>query len=214
MKRHLEQFRPDDTVDYAISYFKKVQSCTHIVGTTYNYVLESIHNRKALIYCLTESFKGFDDQSEISPNEIYHFIESISPGFPKSVVLEAAMLVVSNINHIATLVDIKCSFELLFRNISCFILYDEWLKLIEEAFRSDGKGMFLSIARLKLKLEEFYQVLPLSIYQPPWTAIQTVLEISAQNEKDLSFDHFKKRLFQNPAVAMELEAIAQYPNSC
>lgn len=228
LRRQLDQFKPDDSLDFTIHYFKQVQSCYHIIGTGYSYILESIHNRKALIFCLMESFKSLNNQpsSEITPNEIYYLIEQLCPGFPKSIVLEAAMLTVNNVNHIAALVETKCRFDDIFRNISCFILYDEWLKLLEEYFRNDGKGMFLSIMKLKIKLEEIYRNLSTAIYQPSFTSSITAVDsdggpttptsssLARSHDREISFDQFKKNLFRSRGVASELALIARLPHNC
>jgi hypothetical protein len=220
LKRQIDQFKPDDNIEFGLNYFKQVQSCTHVVGTGYSYVLESLHNRKSLIYCLLESLKGFEEQPEITPNELFHLIESLCPGFPRSIVLEAAMLSVTNINHIAQLVDTKCSFLTLFRFVACFVLYDEWIKVIEECFRNDGKGMFLQCIKLKSKIEDYYRNLPMSINQPPLAAILAASEADAFStsksayDKEVSFDAFKKNLFNSPLIITELEIIAQLPLHC
>jgi hypothetical protein len=167
-----------------------------------------------------ESFKFFEASFETTPNEIFHLIEAVCPGFPKSIVVEASTLTLTNVNHLVQLLETKCNFRPLFRNIAFLILYDEWLKIIEEFFRNDGKGMFLSSSKLKTKLEEYSRNLPLSIYQPPLQAIQAAIEVelstshSRSYDKEISYDNFKKNLFSNAMVLNELERISSFPQFC
>lgn len=57
----------------ALAYFQQSASCTHIVGQGYNYILESIHNRKSFVYCLLKALEGFEDGAMMTPNEL-HFL--------------------------------------------------------------------------------------------------------------------------------------------
>jgi hypothetical protein len=220
LRRQNDLSKPEDAVDVAINFFKQILSCSHVVGTSWAYVIETIHNRKSLVYSLTESFKGFDDNYEITPNELFTCIEIVCPGFPKSIVLEAAMLTVSNINHLATLVDTKCIFIMLFRNVACYILYDEWIKSVEETFRNDGKGMFLATQKLKMKLEDFHRHLSPSVYQPLLSAVLMASEGESSSSvrpqysdnREISFDAFKKSLFKSSAVITELEILSHLPS--
>jgi hypothetical protein len=80
--------------------------------------------------------------------------------------------------------------------------------------------MFLTVARLKSKADEFSRALPLTIHQPPLSSVTSTIEtilgetgkpISTLFEsKEIHFDTFKKNLFCSDGVLAELESISNY----
>ena len=61
--------RPDDSIDFAMKFFKRIQSCHHVLGADYAYIGATKSNRRAFIFCLIELFQTYaKDKGTGTPN--------------------------------------------------------------------------------------------------------------------------------------------------
>lgn len=210
LKRQLEQNKPEDASDYAVNYLRMVQSCYHVVGTGFSYVLESNHNRKSLVFCLLDAFKEFSANHDTTCNDFFYLIEPLCPGFPKSLVFQACLTLpsVSGDNK-----ESKYNIFALVQIISCQILFDEWLKLVEEYFRNENSRHTISVNKAKSVIDEFQRNLPMSILQPRLSTLLAILD-SQECELytgELNYDDFKMLIFSHGLMGKEIQMVISYP---
>ncbi|RYH13682.1 hypothetical protein EON65_35045 [archaeon] len=204
--------RVDEGIDICISHIKHLESGYHVVGANYTYILETVHNRKSFIYCFLSAIKGFDDGYEVTTNELYIIIETICLDFPKGLLMDAMLTTTEQYNNNTFSPDNKYPIATLARALICHILYDEWLKALEETFRNDGKAFTLSGTRIRSRCEQCYRNLPKFCPQPPYAATQTVYDEASKNGGELSFERFKKTVFNSEAVQTEIRLLSNYPS--
>ena len=209
--RQVEFHKPDDVIDFSISYLRFVQSNSHVVGTNFSYVLESIHNRKALVFNIMEGMRGFDHLGEISPSELHFLVEALCPGFPKNLILQAAMSTHEHCKGMFFGADSKYPIESLCRCVYCHILYDEWLKVIEELF-DHNRGHAVEYVKIRTTVEDLSRKLPTSLHQPPISAFFIVMDEINSRNCDVTFDSFKRELFSSVPVLLELGMIERFGN--
>lgn len=212
---YVENNKTDNALDFSLSYFKAISSCQHIIGGNFPMVLESHHNRSSLIYLLIKAFQGFDDTYVLTINELHCLFETIIPGFPRTLMIEAAFMIldVDQRNKSTSIIEQKLRVKELLPIIYCYILYDEWLKFIEEVFRTDGKNQLIPWNRLRLQLQDSPRNLPSSIQQPPQEAITAFIEVNdSKGSNSVSLDDLKSFLFIYPSTIQELEMLESYPS--
>jgi hypothetical protein len=206
--------KPEEGVDFCVAYLKQVETCYHIVGCSFSYILESVHNRKSFLFCLLNSLKGFNANYEMSSSELYLLIEMLCPDFPKALLTEAALTLAEQATPVASLgEESKYAINVLSKAVVCNILYNEWLKAMEEGFRLEGKGFTLSVAKIKARCDLCYRGLPISCPQPSIAALQCIQEEASKSSADMSFARLKKAVFSSDAVTCELRLLADYPST-
>eukprot|EP01039_Chlorochromonas_danica_P000092 gene91-99_t len=205
------QKKVEEGIDFSIAYLKQMESCQHVIGVNYRYVLESVHNRKSFVYNLLHALEGFEADMEVTSSEIHLIIESICPDFPRSLLTDAVLTATDQYSLNSLRSERKFPITDLGRAVICHILYDEWIKAIEEYFRMEGKGYVLSITKIRGRCEQCYYNLPLALPQPPLAALHLVLDEAARQGADISFEQFKKATFGSSAVQCELRLLANYP---
>lgn len=209
LKRQLEQYKPEDPSDYAVSYLKMVHSCNHVIGTGFSYVLESNHNRKSFVFCLLDAFKEFNPKHETTSNDFFYLIEPLCPGFPKSFVFEACLSLPSISGDGK---ESKYNIFALIQIISCQILFDEWLKLLDEYFRNENNKSGISLNKAKSVVDEFQRNLPISILQPRWTTLFGIMDsLDSVHTTEINFDDFKKLVFSHDLMGKEIQMLVNYP---
>lgn len=212
LMNQLSQVKPVDKIEFAQRFFKNLKSGTHVLGAPYSYVLESNHNRRCLIYCFMEAFQGFVDMT-VSAIDFFHMIESLSPNFPKSIVMETVEALTDN-----KIVDDESNatfeFRILSNAVYCRIIYDEWLKLMDEFFQSQKNNPYhhyhTSTAKVKTQVDEFCTSVSLLVKQPPPEMVHAVLRDMEQAVPpiELSAETFRKAIFTSPGIATELYSLA------
>lgn len=185
-----------------------------MVGMPYGYILESNYNRRALVARLMDSLSGFTDGTDISSSDFYALVESISPGFPKSIVLEVSQCLKpdqesdgSETGHV---------FKHLSCGVYCCVLYEEWLKLIADYYADESSVHSMNALKLKSKLEDFHCGLSPSVNQPPLSVIHAVLESATPSSSgtgtssylvEITLDHFRRTLFLSAAMRIEIQRL-------
>jgi hypothetical protein len=160
-------FKPDSTVDFAEQYFRKVQSRYHVINTDFSYVSACNYNRKSFIYCHLEASKGFTADYQITATDFFQIIEILTFNFPRSIVMDASLCIdpislnsvseggdgnSSNQNQNSSSI-VKYWFQQLSSSVHFYILYEEWMRGVEEFFRDECQGE-VSIYRLKTLFTE------------------------------------------------------------
>ena len=69
--------RPEDSIDYAAKFFKRILSCHHVLGADYTYITSTKHNRRAFIFCLIEIFHTFPFDEAMSTAEYVIFTKHL-----------------------------------------------------------------------------------------------------------------------------------------
>jgi len=82
--------RPEDSIDFAAKFFKRIQTCHHVLGAEYAYIGATANNRRAFIFCLTEIFATFSPDESMSTAEYEQVVEMICPDFPRKMIHAAA----------------------------------------------------------------------------------------------------------------------------
>lgn len=203
--------KTEEGIDFSITYLKHLESCYHVVGTNYLYILESVHNRKSFIFCLSNALKGFPEDTELTSNELFLVIETLCPDFPRNLLTEAVLTAAEQYNSSTLSSDYKFPMRTLSRSIMCHILYDEWLKALEESFRSEGRGFSMPLSKINSRCEQCQRNLPPSCPQPLWAAVQGVFDETGRNSTEMSFERFKRAVFGSEATQCELKLLTNYP---
>jgi hypothetical protein len=219
--------RPEDSIDFAAKYFKRIQSCHHVLGADYAYIGATKSNRRAFIFCLMEVFQTYSHDKAISVSEYQQIVDMISPDFPRKIISDAAMSIEplrggSN----ASTVNIansggpsaghqpankaaesapqyahgKLRIALYFH-----IIYEEWLKYIETIFREEGSLDCLSLFRLRAYLDDCRRNWSISFSQPPSTGVDAAL--SQISGSEVSFVGLLRALFASEIVQEDVTTI-------
>eukprot|EP01038_Epipyxis_sp_PR26KG_P014461 gene14461-19409_t len=226
--------KPDNVNHFIQDYFQQVKSCLHVIGTDFRYVIESNHNRRSFVYCLIEAFLGFSENDELTAYDYYCIVELISPNFPKSIITDA-IVALSSHNHVPMISNSSNESEILnstitypFKELSIAVyfqlIYDEWIKLVEEFFSSENENPMvsnnvtnavISSSKIKSKITEFNHLFSLSFFQPPLEVVNMAVDflVKSNNNDDLiSYDSFRKGILLNKAIATEIYRITQNPS--
>jgi len=202
--------RPDDIIDFAAKFFKRIQSCQHVLGAEYAYIGATAHNRRAFIFCLTEIFASFSADESMSVAEHEQLVEMVCPDFPRNMMHAAAACCdpapkaaegtgVSGLGRMHSTAPVaekapgKCWHAHLRVALYFHILYEEWLKYIETIFREEGNLDCLSMFRLRAYLEDCRKNWNTSFSQPPANGVSAAL--ASITAKEISFTALLKAMF-------------------
>lgn len=213
--------RVEDQLNAAISYFKGAGQCTHIIGGNLAYILDSMHNRKSFVFCLHQAIQGYGEKHEIVAGEFYAIVDTLFPGFPWSLVLES-IHTASGDNFSGSVSSVPTSLSdrgksypavVLCKILSFHVLYDDWLRITEDLFKSEGKSLVLNLHRLRSQMEDLQRNQGTLLYQPSYTSVISVLDTyeGSRNGGEISFYRFKSSVAAHDAVQAELNLLQNYP---
>jgi len=211
-----------DKAAFARKYFEQVQSCRHVIGMPYQYITGSNHNRRSFVYCLVHSFQGFSEDTPLTALDFFHLVEAMSPNFPKSLVLEVSQLI-----EIAAFGSGGTSASYAFRNISlgvyCYILYEDWLKLMGDYFAEEGNVHGINVKKLEAKVKQFHSSISPSVSQPSLELIYSVIQdvcpsssysgttsrtgttsIESGSLMEMTYEQFRRALFKSSILRSEI----------
>ncbi len=197
--------KPEDSIQFSIDYFKRIQSCHHVLGAEYSFIVSCQTNRRAFIFCLMEAFQKFTYEEEMTTIEYQQLVEMICPDFPRKIITDAvAPLEASKkvINAIPKVPQGEFRIALFF-----YIVYEEWLKYIETIFREEGSLDCLSLFRLRAYLEDCRNNWSISFAQPPSAGVDATLANFTGSE--IAFNAFLRALFSSKVVQ---DDVCTYPN--
>lgn len=215
LRAQLNHSKPSDKFAFTQKYFDHIRSGAHVVGMPYSYITESNHNKRSFVLSLQDAFKGFPENMEITSGDLFNLIETLSPNFPKSLVLDASQSLQRSIVDDET--STKHQFKILSQAVYCSILCDDWLRLISDYFAEETSTNSMNLLKLKAKIEEFYVSISPSIYQPPLEISYTVLDASNPSSTgsgtssylvEVSLDQFRRTLFYSEAVRDEIRRLS------
>ena len=201
--------RPDDSIDYATKYFKRIQSCHHVLGADYAYIGATKSNRRAFIFCLMEVFQTYAQDSLIAASEYQQLVDMISPEFPRKIIADAAASIeparsqargVPRGDNAPRYEHGKLRISLYFH-----IVYEEWLKYIETIFREEGSLECLSIFRLRAYLDDCRRNWSISFSQPPSEGVDAALASLTGTEE--SFVGLMRALFAAPCIQADVTTV-------
>jgi hypothetical protein len=225
LKAQMLHNKPSDKAAFAQRYCEQIHSCMFVVGMPYAFVAEANHNRRSLVFCLMGSFKGIPENTELTAIDCFHMIEAICPTFPKALVLTTSTSLQRTGNVDLDGSNTVHNFKVLTLSVYISVLYEEWFKLISDYIAEESPLLVINVLKLKAKVEEFYYSMSPSICQPPieilYSALSAVSPTSSASGittssfmTEVSLDGFRKALFTNAALEMEVMKIKNMqPNS-
>ena len=197
--------RPEDSVEFAFAYFRKVRSCHNVLGADYGFISGCNKNRRGFVFCLMELFKTFSDDEEMNVNECQQIIEMVCPNFPTSIMpAVVSSLEVKNANVSPPKYrhgDIRVS-------LYFHIIYDEWLKYIMTIFKDEGSLDCLSMFRVRAYIEDCRKNKRISFCQPSEECIEAAL--SQITSQDVSFIMLKKALFESKIIELDVTMVPEH----
>lgn len=193
--------KPENLIEFSEKYFRKIESCHHILGADYNFIAGCKYNRRSFVFCLLETFSNFLSEEKYSLFEYQQIIELLCNDFPKNIILDAAYAV--NSKSIGGMPSKYLHGEL---SIALYfhILFEDWLKEIEKLFREESSLNCLSISRIRSFILNLQSSLPLTVEQPPLFCIESVFNGIAK-EISINYDDFRRCLFSNPAIIADVK---------
>jgi hypothetical protein len=213
--------KPDDPIEFASRYFKRIHSCHHVLGADYAYICATKSNRRAFIFCLMEILVTFPLDVDMSASEYQQIIEMICPDFPKRFVLDAAAaigpssgrsesessnMVSDSLHGVGGTLGGKYRHSQFRIALHFFIIFEEWIKYIETIFREEGSLDCLSTFRLKAYLDDCRKNWSASFSQPTSDAVDTALATIKSSE--ISFAALLRALFACPSVQADVTAVS------
>jgi hypothetical protein len=190
--------------DFAEKYFRKVQSCHHVIGTNYGFVTGCRYNRRAFVYMLEEALStSMLPNESTTSSDIQQLIEFLCEDFPHSVVTDALTIInplpvtgsKSNIWRYKS-GDLRTALYFL-------VIFEKWLKVVESIFNSEGVMDRLSTHRLQgslhlIKLRDGM----ISIEEPPSEGVRTTLLSLTENSdnSEITFVTFRRALITNHII--------------
>lgn len=201
-------FRPDDGLDYALRYFKRVRNCHNVLGADFSFINGSNRNKRAFVFCLMELFKTFSDNEEMSINEYQQIIGMICPNFPSTIMpAVASSLDVMN----ASASPPKYRHGDMCISLYFHIIYDEWLKYIMTIFKEEGSLDCLSLFRLHAYIQDCRKNNRIGYPQPPPECIESAF--ADPKSQEISYIVLKKMLFENNLVRRDVTAVQKCTTS-
>ena len=215
LRSQLINAKPSDKTAATVKYFENVRSGSHVIGMPYSYITESNHNKRSFVLLLLDAFKGFPENMEITPFDMFNMIESFCPNFSRSLVLEVSQSLQRNLEDDGS--STKHMFKTLAQAVYCSILYDDWLRLISDYFAEETSTRSMNLLKLKAKIEDFYVSISPSIYQPPLEVSYAVLEASNPSSTgtgtssylvEVTLDQFRRTFLLSEAMREELRRLS------
>jgi hypothetical protein len=179
-------------------------------------------NANCVSICIDLLNKSVQQEEDYSPSRgednlrglAYTLVESISPGFPKSIVLEVSQCLKPDQESDGS--ETIHVFKYLSCGVYCCVLYEEWLKLIADYYADESSVHSMNALKLKSKLEDFHCGLSPSVCQPPLSVIHAVLDSATPSSSgtgtssflvEITLDHFRRTLFLSETVRSEVQRL-------
>ena len=135
----------DDSLDFAEQFFRRVQSCRHVLGADWQFITSCRQNRRAFVFCLGELFRSFSLEASMSASEFHHLAELACSDFPRHVVQDACSCLEASPPG-----SVPPKYRLADLRVSVYfnIIYDQWLK------QAMWQEPVLNIFRVKTSLDD------------------------------------------------------------
>jgi len=200
----------------------------HVLGMNYGYITSANFHRRAFVSCCIQAFSEFSDKQELTIFEAYHLLHLICPDFPRSLIEDAVAPFTSSIQSRTSSYLQNLAYSLKSIQIAIFfhVLYEEWLKIVENYFQS-GHSTILDVTsqcnRFQQHIQQYYS--DNRLVQPAKEIIQEVLrQISGGGRsgsasgshatttvyKELSYDVIRKEMYANEAIIMDVMRLPIY----
>jgi len=69
MQAAVVRVSPEDCIDFAEKYFRRMQSCRNVLGADYLFITSCRQNRRAFVFCLLELFRSIPADHELTVAE-------------------------------------------------------------------------------------------------------------------------------------------------
>jgi len=195
--------KTEEALDFAEGYFQSVLSCHHVLGAEYSYICGSKYNRRAFVYCLLESFSSLSDDEDLTPADYQQLVDVICPDMPRHIIYEAAYAVETSSAPNST--TNKYSHKKLRLAIFFHIVYEDWLKLVENFCRDEGSSGAVHVNKLKLFLEHARVSISPYIDHPPKAALEATFQsVTKSHNSEITYDGMRRNLFKSPIIEEEL----------
>lgn len=227
LNAHVTFAKPEDPVHYAQLYFKKVKTGLHVYGTDYeNYIAPSLRNSCSLVYCMRLAFVGFAKDAQLTPVEFYHLSQSLTPSFPKSIIIAAAKYLQPTLSSEALE-----RTKIVMSTLSCAtyfqLIFGKWVAQVNQLFVNNGSLEAMDINFLHHQLNEIFQnYKKKAIPSPPMQVLSLVLnKIVAKNrqtntigvasssaQEKIKFLEFMQELIKSPDMKFEVYRLSSFPD--
>jgi hypothetical protein len=125
--------------EFAVKYFRKVKSRHHVLHNNYTYVIACNYNKRSFIYCLMDAFQSYKDNEEISSYDYILIIQNLINNFPRSIVMDSILCIEQTSNE--RLSDNTIITKFIFKDLSSSvyfsIIYDDWIKILQNFFSEE-----------------------------------------------------------------------------
>lgn len=200
--------KPDDPIGFALQYFEKVKSGTHIIGSDYGFIGVSEYNKRCFVHLLENGFSGISSEDEMTATDFQQLVEIISQDIPKASVLESCYIVPQIPNSSPT------RYLFLHLKISLYfhILFEEWLVAIEKIFQERGTMNYLNISVIKAALPSI-----VARSQPSTNLTDVVLHSLSTSSSlrggEISFDEIRRAIITSSTAYDEVTRFPLYCSS-
>lgn len=196
------QVKPENIPDFFLKYFLRVESCQHVIGSDYNFIIGCSYNRRAFIFCLAEVLANYSSSEEFTAAEFQQIVEQLCPDFVSSIVADSVKLLEPK----SATRPPKYLLRELLVSFSFHLVYMEWLREVDRLYATEASEVSRAIPLSKLK--SFFLGLqaswPVSLELPPEGAIEAVVSHSTstptQHNLELIKDEFKRAIVENQTV--------------
>ncbi len=189
-----------DHVTSCVNYFAKVQKCHHVVGADYAFISSTRHNRRSFIYLIIETCKTIPPNEELSSADYQQLLQMLCADIPSELV-NCAVLAIDPIEGYSN--PVRYYHQNLYVAVFFHIIYEKWLKLMEEYFIKEGNSNYLQLIKLRIYVDEiatgnnFLEI-------PPTHAVEAVMNDISKVQQEVTFTNFRKELFKHPYIASEV----------
>jgi len=196
----------NDHITSCVSYFTKVQKCHHVVGADYVFVSSTRHNRRSFIYLVMESCKTIPPNEELSSADYQQLLQMLCADLP-SELINCAVLSIDPIDGYSN--PVRYHHHQLSVAVFFHIIYEKWLKLMEEYFIKEGSYDHLQLIKLRIYIDElatgnnFIEI-------PPTHAVEAVANNISKVQQEVTYANFRKELFKHPSIVYEVCKIPEH----
>jgi hypothetical protein len=185
----------------------RVQSCSHVIGADYGYIVSCRYNRKSFVYCCRQAFSHMSPDTMMSVLDFYCMLQMICKDIPFVLIQESANsgCFPSNLSPPLYRLDDFC-ISLNFR-----FIYTEWISLLESLFfegTSRNSVNRVSISVLSRNFDDWNLSLSSVIPRPAISQlkaiIQSLFNTNMKNDIEVNFEHIMSEIIHNAQIRMDV----------
>lgn len=182
----------------------RIQTCKHVIGASYLFIISCRHNRRSFVYCVSEAFKKFSPTEEITIFDFYCLVQMVCPDIPFALIEGSTFCGCEPVDVSGKLYKVS---EIT-NSLYFYFIFTEWIMMLENLYfdgnlRNSDTKIPLNI--LHSKFEEWNRHNSKVNVQPTIASLHGSLNyLRKRNVNEATFDQMIRALLQMKSIQTEL----------